>query len=156
MDEAQCKYTTTEKELLAIVFAFEKFRSYLVGSKVTVHTDNATLKYLLTKKDAKPRLLRWILLLQEFDLEIKDKKGAENGVAYHLSRMNIEEETPMDDRLPEEQVYAIGICNVSEHPKEHQKEHPLSICSRMFLQFSGKGAPTQFSLVWRDSQLPSC
>ena len=72
MDEAQCRYTTTEKELLAIVFAFEKFRSYLVGSKVIVHTDHAALKYLLTKKDAKPRLLRWILLLQEFDLEIKD------------------------------------------------------------------------------------
>ncbi|XP_048623789.1 uncharacterized protein LOC106384712 [Brassica napus] len=72
MDEAQCRYATNEKELLAIVFAFEKFRSYLVGSKVIVHTDHDALKYFLTKKDAKPRLLRWILLLQEFDLEIKD------------------------------------------------------------------------------------
>ncbi|XP_013728551.1 uncharacterized protein LOC106432247 [Brassica napus] len=56
MDETQCRYATTEKELLAIVFAFEKFISYLVGSKVIVHTDHATLKYLLTKKDAKPRM----------------------------------------------------------------------------------------------------
>ena len=63
MDEAQCRYATTEKEVLAIVYAFEKFRSYLVGSKVIVHTDHAALRYLLTKKDAKPRLLRWILLL---------------------------------------------------------------------------------------------
>ena len=63
MDEAQCRYATTEKEPLAIVYAFEKFRSYLVGSKLIVHTDHVALRYLLTKKDAKPRLLRWILLL---------------------------------------------------------------------------------------------
>jgi len=72
---AQLNYATTEKELLAVVFAIDKFRSYLVGTKIIVYTDHAALKYLLTKKDAKPRLLRWILLLQEFDLEIKDKKG---------------------------------------------------------------------------------
>ncbi|KAF8113119.1 hypothetical protein N665_0056s0024 [Sinapis alba] len=79
LDEAQYRYATTEKELLAIVFAFEKFRSYLVGSKVVVHTDHAALRYLLTKKDGKSRLLRWILQLQEFDLEIKDKKGLKMG-----------------------------------------------------------------------------
>jgi hypothetical protein len=59
----QLNYSTMEKELLAVVFAIEKFRSYLVGTKLVVYTDHATLKYLLTKKDAKPHLIRWILLL---------------------------------------------------------------------------------------------
>ncbi|KAG9458303.1 hypothetical protein H6P81_002811 [Aristolochia fimbriata] len=71
----QLNYTTTEKELMAVVFAFEKFRSYLIGSKVIVWTDHAALRYLFAKKDSKPRLIRWILPLQEFDIEIKDKKG---------------------------------------------------------------------------------
>ncbi|CAA7018321.1 unnamed protein product [Microthlaspi erraticum] len=103
MDDAQCKYATTEKELLAIVFAFEKFRSYIVGSKVIVHTDHAALRHIFAKKDTKPRLLRWILLLQEFDIEVVDKKGVENGVADHLSRMRVrleEVKALRDENLP--------------------------------------------------------
>ena len=61
-------YATTEKELLVVVFAMDKYRSYLVGAKVIVHTNHAALKYLLTKKYVKLQLIRWILLLQEFDL----------------------------------------------------------------------------------------
>jgi hypothetical protein len=78
LNDAQVNYATTEKELLAVVFAFEKFRSYIVNSKVIVYTDHAAIKYLLSKKDAKPRLIRWIILLQEFDMKIRDKKGSDN------------------------------------------------------------------------------
>nr|GFA29241.1 reverse transcriptase domain-containing protein [Tanacetum cinerariifolium] len=74
MTEAQIHYTTMEKEMLAVVYAFEKFQPYLVLSKSIVYTDHSALKYLLSKQDAKPRLLRWVLLLQEFDITIRDKK----------------------------------------------------------------------------------
>lgn len=72
--EAQVNYATTKEELLAVIFTFDRFRSYLVGSKVIIYTDHAAIKYLLSKKDAKPRLIQWIRLLQEFDLEIRDNK----------------------------------------------------------------------------------
>ncbi|GKF11638.1 reverse transcriptase domain-containing protein [Tanacetum coccineum] len=88
LTEAQIYYTTTEKEMLAVVYAFEKFRPYLVLSKSIVYTDHSALKYLMNKQDAKPRLLRWVLLLQEFDIIIRDKKGSENLAADHLSRLD--------------------------------------------------------------------
>nr|GFB79430.1 reverse transcriptase domain-containing protein [Tanacetum cinerariifolium] len=87
MTDAESNYTTTEKEMLPVVYAFKKFRSYLIMNKSIVHTDHSALKYLFAKKDAKARLLRWVLLLQEFDFKVLDMKGAENLAADHLSRL---------------------------------------------------------------------
>ncbi|GJU05362.1 reverse transcriptase domain-containing protein [Tanacetum coccineum] len=87
MNEAESHYTTTEKEMLAVVYAFEKFRSYLILNKSVVYTDHSALKYLFAKKDSKARLLWWVLLLQEFDFNVIDTKGAENLAADHLSRL---------------------------------------------------------------------
>ncbi|CAN6579260.1 unnamed protein product [Malus baccata var. baccata] len=112
LNDAQLNYSTTEKELLAVVFALDKFQSYLIGTKVIIYTDHAVLKYLLTKKEAKPRLIRWMLLLQEFDIEIRDKKGSENVVADHLSRMVHEEHehnVPIPETFPDEQLLSIEL-----------------------------------------------
>nr|GEW04481.1 reverse transcriptase domain-containing protein [Tanacetum cinerariifolium] len=85
MTEAESNYTTTKKEMLAVVYAFEKFWSYLIMNKSIVYTDHSALKYLFAKKDSKARLLRWVLLLSEFTFKVIDTKGAENLAADHLS-----------------------------------------------------------------------
>ncbi|GJR51953.1 reverse transcriptase domain-containing protein [Tanacetum coccineum] len=98
MNEAESHYTTTEKEMLAVVYAFEKFRSYLILNKSIVYTDHSALKYLFAKKDSKARLLRWVLLLQEFDFNVIDTKGAENLAADHLSRLENPYENVLDPK----------------------------------------------------------
>jgi hypothetical protein len=109
LNGAQLNYSTTEKEFLAVVFAFEKLRSYIVNSKVVVYTDHAAIKYILAKKEAKPHLIHWILLLQEFDVEIRDKKGVENVVADHLSRMNRGQDVkePIEDKMRDDHLYRV-------------------------------------------------
>jgi hypothetical protein len=107
----QLNYSTTEKELLVVVFALDKFKSYLLGSKVIIYSDHAALKYLLSKKYAKSCLIRWILLLQEFDIEIQDKKGSENVVVNHLSRLTVgysEDAIPISETFPDEQLMDIA------------------------------------------------
>ncbi|GJX98900.1 reverse transcriptase domain-containing protein [Tanacetum coccineum] len=116
MNSAQQNYMVTEKELLVVVFAFDKFRSYLVLSKTVVFTDHTVIKYLFSKQDVKPRLIRWILLLQEFDIKIKNKKRAENVAADHLSRLekpNLKE--PKDEEINDEFLISI---------KTDEKESP--------------------------------
>ncbi|CAM8997540.1 unnamed protein product [Rhodiola kirilowii] len=150
LDNAQMNYTTTKKELLAVVYAFEKFRPYLVGSKTIVYTDHAAIKYLMTKKDAKPRLIRWILLLQEFTIEIKDKKGVENVVADHLSRVELHDSkqfsSPIGDSFIGEYLLSIEenvpwyadyvnylTCNILPNDLDHnQRRKFLNDVSRYF------------------------
>nr|GEX69045.1 reverse transcriptase domain-containing protein [Tanacetum cinerariifolium] len=98
MTQAETNYTTTETEMLAVVYAFEKFRSYVIMNKSIVYTDHSALEYLFAKKDAKARLLRWILLLQEFDFKVIDTKGAKNYAADHLSRLENPYENVFDPK----------------------------------------------------------
>nr|GFB32227.1 hypothetical protein [Tanacetum cinerariifolium] len=112
MNEAESNYTTTEKEILIVVYAFEKFRSYLIMNKSIVYTYHSALKYLFAKKDAKARLQRWILLLQEFVFKVVNTKGAENYTADHLSRLE----------NPYENVF---------DPKETNETFPLEMISKL-------------------------
>nr|GEW31849.1 reverse transcriptase domain-containing protein [Tanacetum cinerariifolium] len=98
MNQAEANYTTTKKEMLAVVYAFEKFRSYLIMNKSIVYTDHSVLKYLFAKKDAKAHFLRWILLLQEFDFKVIDTRGVENYAADHLSRLENPYENIFDSK----------------------------------------------------------
>ena len=93
-----------------MVYALDKFRAYLVGSYIIIFTDHSALKYLLTKKNAKARFIRWVLLLQEFNLQIKDKKEVENVVVDHLLRLTITHNThnpPINDEFPEESLLLV-------------------------------------------------
>ncbi|KAM1282098.1 hypothetical protein ACFX2H_022501 [Malus domestica] len=110
LNDAQLNYSTTKKELLTVVFALDKFRSYLLGTKVIVYSDHAALKYLLTKKETKPRLIRWMLLLQEFNIEIRDKKGSENVVTDHLNHLVHEEDSlPILETFLDEQLLSLEV-----------------------------------------------
>ena len=139
LNDAQEHYMTTKKEMLAVVYSCDEFRPYILGSKVTLLTDHATIRYLMSNKEAKLRLIRWVLLLQEFDIEIKDKKGTENVVADHLSRLEagkgIEDPAEIEESFPDEQLFVTEAhlpwyadfvnylaCNVLPPELSHQQK----------------------------------
>nr|GEX80735.1 reverse transcriptase domain-containing protein [Tanacetum cinerariifolium] len=104
-----------EKEMLAVVYAFRKFRSYLIMNKSIVYTYHSTLKYLFSKKDSKARLIRWESLLQEFTFKVIDIKGAENLAADHLSRLENPHQNVLDPKEINESFPLETLNLVSTH-----------------------------------------
>nr|GFA03990.1 reverse transcriptase domain-containing protein [Tanacetum cinerariifolium] len=115
MTEAESNYSTTEKEMLAVVYAFEKFQSYLILKNSIVYTNHSAFKYLFAKKDSKARLLRWILLLQEFTFNVIDTKGAKNLAADHLSRLENPHQNVFDPKEINESFPLETLNLVSTH-----------------------------------------
>nr|GFA74968.1 reverse transcriptase domain-containing protein [Tanacetum cinerariifolium] len=123
VNQVETNYTTTEKEMLAVVYAFEKFCSYLIMNKSIVYTDHSALKYLFAKKDAKARLLRWILLIQEFDFKVIDTKGAKNYAAVHLLRLenpykNVFDPKEINETFPLESLNKIAHQDPRLSPRD--------------------------------------
>ena len=136
--------------MLAMVFACEKFMPYILGSHVIIHTGHAAIRYSMAKKDAKPRLIGWVLLLQEFDLEIKDKKGSDNVIADHLSRLEktTEEEKGSEivENFPNEQLFLLLVqtpwyvdivnylaCGIMPYEFSSQQKTKLRTDSRFYI-----------------------
>nr|GFC00161.1 reverse transcriptase domain-containing protein [Tanacetum cinerariifolium] len=115
MTEAESNYTITKKEMLDVVYAFEKFRSYLIMNKSIVYIDHSALKYLFAKKDSKARLLCWVLLLQEFTFKVIDTKGAKNVAADHLSRLENPHQNVLDPKEINESFPLETLNLVSTH-----------------------------------------
>nr|GEX95876.1 hypothetical protein [Tanacetum cinerariifolium] len=128
MTETDSNYTTIEKEILAVVYALDKFRSYLIMNKSLVYTDHSALKYIFAKIDAKARLLRWILLLQEFDFKVVDTKGAENYAADHLSRLENPYENVFDPKEINEFFPIETISKLAHHDQSQEAVDILTAC----------------------------
>ncbi|GJU39418.1 reverse transcriptase domain-containing protein [Tanacetum coccineum] len=149
LNPAQHIYTVTEKELMAIVFAFGKFRSYLILSKTIVLTGHSAFKHLFKKQDAKPRLIQWILLLQEVDIEIKDRKGTENIVADHLSRIEndkMSNDSEVDDNFLRESLMEINTKNepwFADFANYLEEPYLFKVCSDGMIRRCISGPETQ-------------
>jgi hypothetical protein len=109
LSPAEVNYTVIEKELLVVVHAINKFRHYITGYQSFVHTDHSTINFLMKKPVKNPRVRRWLLLLQEFNINIIDRLGKDNLVADFLSRMiHLGDNAPVEDNFPDENVFFIS------------------------------------------------
>ena len=134
-----------------MVFTCEKFRSYILRSHVIIiHADHAAIRYLMAKKDSKPRLIRWVLLQQEFDLEIKDKKGSDNVIVDHLSKLEKttkeEKGSELEENFPDEQLFVLAVqttlyadivnylaCGIMPYDFSYQQKRKLRTDSRIYI-----------------------
>nr|GEW01115.1 reverse transcriptase domain-containing protein [Tanacetum cinerariifolium] len=125
MTEVESNYTTTEKEMLAVVYAFDKFQSYLILNKGIMYMDHSALKYLFAKKDSKARLLCWVLLLQEFTFKVIDTKGAENLATDHLSRFENPHQNVLDPKEINE-LFPLETLNMFSFRGVYTARKPLT------------------------------
>lgn len=104
----ELNYTVTEKEMLAVIYALNKFRHYITRYPIFVHTDHTTIRYLMNKLSITGRLAHWLFLMQDFDIIVVDKLGKSNVVADYLSRLQLQEDsTVIDDTFPDEHLFLI-------------------------------------------------
>nr|GEU68121.1 DNA-directed DNA polymerase [Tanacetum cinerariifolium] len=141
MTEVESHYTTTEKEMLAVVYAFENFWSYLIMNKSIVYTDHSALKYLFANKDSKVRLLRWVLLLQEFTFKVIDTKRAENLAADHLSQLENPHQNVLDPKEINETFPFETLNMVSFHAKALPTNDARVVCKFLKSLFARFGTP---------------
>lgn len=113
LSKVELNYTVTEKELLVIVHSLNKFRHYITKYQTFLHTNHAAIKYLMNRLDVNARIIRWFLLLQQFDLIIIDKPSKENVVSDFLFRLALpaSEEAMVDDQLPYENLFSISVLS---------------------------------------------
>jgi len=103
-------YTVTKKEFLAVIYAINKFRHYITGYPVFLCTDHSAIKYLANKLITNGRVTHWLLLLQEFDITIRDRPGKENLVANFFSQVPITYDTvAVDDQFPKENLFVVAV-----------------------------------------------
>lgn len=140
LNQAEMNYSTTEQECLAVVYATRQFRPYIFGAPVTVVTDQASLTWLMTAKNQNGRLIRWSLLLQEFNLTLRHRPGARNMNADALSRLPYDPAPDHEEELP---VFVISAENI---PKL-QMEDPFLRPIILHLQGSSKTAGKKMKRV---------
>eukprot|EP00253_Pinus_taeda_P012303 PITA_12303 len=110
LSSAEHNYTVTKKEFVAVIHAVNKFRHYITGYPVVLYTDHSAIKYLANKPVTNARITRWLILVQAFDITIKDRPGKENPVAAFLSRIPKSiETTAVEDQFPDEHLFAVAV-----------------------------------------------
>lgn len=105
----ELNYTMTEKELLVVIYAINKFWHYITRYHIFVYTDHVAIRYIMNKPISLGRITRWLLLLEEFDVTIVDKPRKGNVVSDFLYRLdNNAESTPVEDSFPDEHIFSIS------------------------------------------------